>query len=112
MNAEQLRGRLPTHGVRDASAPIAALRCEARVTEAAHQIERVRCARAVSRGIGERPDDLELLDNRAGPPVRDDERQRTRVPRANLDEVDVEPVNLGYELRQDVSASPSHLRQS
>jgi hypothetical protein len=39
-------------------------------------MERVRCARAVCGGIGKRVDDLELLDDRAGPPVRDDERQR------------------------------------
>jgi hypothetical protein len=39
-------------------------------------MEGVRCARAMCRGIGERVDDLELLDNRARPSVRDDERQR------------------------------------
>ena len=54
------------------------------------------------RGIGQRIDDLQLLDDRAGPPVRDDERQRIFMFRTNVDEVDVEPVDLGDELRQGV----------
>jgi hypothetical protein len=37
-------------------------------------------------GIGERADDLELLDDRAGPAVRDDERQRLLVPGTDVDE--------------------------
>ena len=41
----------------------------------------------------------------------DDERQRVLVLRANVDEVDVEPVDLGDELRQRVQLA-SHLRQS
>ena len=65
-------------------------------------MERVRCARAVRRGIRERLDDLQLLDDRAGPPVRDDQRQRVLVLGADVDEVDVEPVDLGDELRQGV----------
>ena len=67
-----------------------------------HHMERVRRAAAVRRGIGERLDDLQLLDDRAGPAVRDDERQRVLVLRADVDEVDVEPVDLGHELRQGV----------
>ena len=65
-------------------------------------MERIRCARAIGRGIGERIDDLQLLDDRAGPSVVDDERQRIFVFRTNVDEVKVEPVDLGYELRQGV----------
>jgi hypothetical protein len=57
-------------------------------------------ARAMRRGIRERLDDLQLLDDRAGPPVRDDQRQRVLVPGADVDEVDGEPVDLGDELRQ------------
>jgi hypothetical protein len=49
--------------------------------------------------IDERVDDLELLDDRAGPAVRDDERQRVLVLRADVDEVNVEPVDLGDEVR-------------
>src|SRR5215203_1000625 len=48
--------------------------------------------------IGERTDDLQLLDDRAGPSVVHDERQRVFVVRTNVDEMDVEPVDLGDEL--------------
>ena len=67
-----------------------------------HQVERVRCAAAMCGGIGERFDDLHLLDDRSGPSVRDDERQRVLVLRANVDEVNVEAVDLGDEVRHGV----------
>ena len=51
------------------------------------------------RGIGERIDDLELFDDRAWPPVRDYQWQRVLVPGPDVNEMDVEPINLGYELR-------------
>ena len=41
-----------------------------------HQIERIRRALAMRRGIRERPDNLQLLDDRTGPSVGDDQRQR------------------------------------
>ena len=63
-------------------------------------MEGVRRAGAVLRGLGERIDDLELLDRRARPPVRDDERHRVLVLGANVDEVDVDPVDLGDEVRE------------
>jgi len=50
-------------------------------------------------GIGERLDDLQLLDDRAGPSVRDDQRQRVLVPGADVDEMNAEPVDLGHEVR-------------
>ena len=53
-------------------------------------------------GVGERVDDRQQLDDRAGPPVRDDDRQRVLVLRADVDEVDVQPVDLGDEVRQGV----------
>jgi len=53
-------------------------------------------------GIGERLDDLQLLDDRAGPAVRDDQWQRVRLRRPDVDEVDVESVDLGYELRERI----------
>jgi MFS transporter, PHS family, inorganic phosphate transporter len=65
-----------------------------------HQVEGVRRGRAVRGGVGERADDLQLLDDRAGPAVRDDQRQRAGVPGADVDEVDVQPVDLGDEVRQ------------
>ena len=45
---------------------------------------------------------VQQLDDRAGPPVRDDDRQRVLVLRADVDEVDVQPVDLGHEVRQGV----------
>jgi hypothetical protein len=52
--------------------------------------------------VGEQVDDLQLLDERAGPSVADDERQRTLALRAHVDEVDVNVVDLGDELRDGV----------
>src|SRR5918997_1122284 len=62
-------------------------------------MESVVRARAMRRGIGQWIDDLQLLDDRSGPSVRDEERQRVFVLRANVDEVDVQPVDLGDEVR-------------
>jgi hypothetical protein len=62
----------------------------------------VRRARAICRGIGQRIDNLELLDDRAGPPVRDDERHRVFMFRTNVDEMNVQPIDLGHELRQGI----------
>jgi hypothetical protein len=67
-----------------------------------HQVERVRCAGTVRRGIGQRADDLQLLDDRAGPSVRDDERQCVVMAGADVNEMNVEPVDLGHEVRQGV----------
>ncbi len=61
-------------------------------------MKRVRCARAVRGRIGQRIDDLQLLDDRAGPSVRDDERQRIFMLRANVNEVDVQAIDLGDEV--------------
>ena len=52
--------------------------------------------------IRQRPDDLQLLDDRAGPPVGDDQRHRVRMLRSEMDEMDFQPVDLGDELRQGV----------
>src|ERR687897_3777901 len=65
-------------------------------------MESVRCARAMCRGIGKWLDDLQLLDDRAWPSVVDDERQRIFMFRTNVDEMNVEPIDLGHELRQGV----------
>ena len=53
-------------------------------------------------GIGQWIDDLQLLDDRAGPPVRDDERQRIVMFRADVNEVNAQPIDLGHVLRQRV----------
>ena len=60
----------------------------------------VRGTPAMCRRIRQRIDDLQLLDDRAGPPVGDDQRQCIFMVRANVDEMDVDPVDLGDELRQ------------
>src|ERR1700681_856843 len=67
-----------------------------------HDIERVGWFPAVRGWIGQRIDYLHLLDNRAGPTVRDDERQRVLMLRTNVNEMDIQPVDLGDELRQSV----------
>ena len=67
-----------------------------------HDVERVRGGAAVRGQVGERADDLEQLEDRTGPAVRDDQRQRACVRRLHVDEVDVFPVDLGGELRQRV----------
>ena len=65
-------------------------------------MERVCRASAVGGRIGERIDDLQLLDDRAGPAVRDDDRQRILMFRTNVNEMNVQPIDLGDELRQSV----------
>ena len=65
-----------------------------------HDIERVFSVPAERGWIGERADDLQLLDDRAGPPVRNDYRQRVRIFRADVDEMNIESVDVGYEVRQ------------
>jgi hypothetical protein len=55
-----------------------------------------------ARWVGERVDDLQLFDDRARPAVVDEERQRVVVLRADVNEVDVQPIDLGAELGQGV----------
>src|SRR5690349_23422537 len=49
---------------------------------------------------GQRIDDFQLLDDRSRPTVRDDQRQRVRLLRLDVDEMDVDAVDGGDELRQ------------
>ena len=63
-------------------------------------MKRVGCVSTVCGGIGQRRDDLVELDDRAGPAVRDDERQRSGMSRAHVDEVDVDAVDGRDELGQ------------
>ena len=67
-----------------------------------HDVEGVLRAASEGRGVGEWADELDLLEDRPGPPVRDDDGQRALVLRTHVDEVDVEPVDLGDELGQGV----------
>jgi hypothetical protein len=57
---------------------------------------------AVGDRVRESPDDLDELDDRAGPAVCDDERQCLGMRRANVEEMDAEPVDHSAELRQGV----------
>ena len=54
------------------------------------------------RGIGERTNDLQEFEDRSRPAMGDDERQGVRMTRANVHEVNVEPVDLSHELRQGI----------
>ncbi len=56
----------------------------------------------MGRGIGQGIDYLHLFNDRARPTVRDDERQRILMFRPDMNEVNVQPVDLGDELRQGV----------
>ena len=56
----------------------------------------------MGRRIRQRSDDLQLLDDGSRPTVRDDDRQSVRVLRADVNEMDVEPIDRGDELRQGV----------
>ena len=58
----------------------------------------------MGRGIGQRFDNLHLLDDRARPSVRDDERQRMLMFRTNVNEMNVQPIDLGDELWQGVQS--------
>ena len=69
-----------------------------------HQVERVLGGAAVSGRVGQRADGVQQLDDRAGPAMRHDQRQRVLMPRPDVDEVDLDPVDLGRELRQRVQS--------
>ena len=63
------------------------------------------------RRVGQRADGVEQLEDRAGPAMGHDQRQRVLMPRPDVDEVDLDTVDVGRELRQPFSLA-SHLRQS
>ena len=62
-------------------------------------MESVRAPAPCAVGVGQWLDDLQLFYDRAGPPVRDDQRQRIFVPRTSVYEMNVQPIDLGLELR-------------
>src|SRR5258705_1675902 len=64
-----------------------------------HEMECICRGPAVRRRIRQLSDDLHLLDDLAGPAMRDDHRQRIFMLRANVNEMNVEPVDLGDEVR-------------
>src|SRR5262245_2886243 len=67
-----------------------------------HQVECIGLGTTVLRGVGQRTNSLEQLDDRAGPAMRHDQWQRVLMPGPDMDEVDLHPVDLGHELRESV----------
>src|SRR6266699_233234 len=75
-----------------------------------HHVEGVRRAAAMSRGVGQRIDDLQLFDDRARPSMGDDDRQRILFFRTDVNEMDVQPIDLGDELLIAIRVRPlAHL---
>ena len=64
-----------------------------------HEMEGVLGTAAVRGRVGQRADGLQQLDDRAGPAMGHDQRQRALVCRRDVDEVDLHAVDLGRELR-------------
>src|SRR3546814_16809551 len=65
-------------------------------------MESVRLRPPKSGRIGQRLDDLQLLDDRSRPAVGDDDRQGILMLRTSGDEVNVELVDFGDEVREGV----------
>jgi hypothetical protein len=65
-------------------------------------MKRVRCARTVRRRVSKRADDLQLLNDRPRPSVRDDQRQRLLVLGPDVYEMKVETIDFGDEVRQGI----------
>jgi hypothetical protein len=102
-SAHQLRPRL--RDAADVPAEIGRLVGEAVAGHGRH--DDVKCVlglSAVSGRVGQRADGLEQLDDRAGPAVRHDQRHGVFVRGADVDEVDLDAVDLGRELRQRVES--------
>ena len=74
-------------------------------------MERIRRTATMRGRIGQWVDDLHLLDDRSGPSVRDDQRQRILVLRTDVEKVNVQPIDFGDELRYEFNLA-STLRQS
>jgi hypothetical protein len=58
----------------------------------------------MGRWVGERVDHLEKVQNRARPAMGQDHRQGVRMARPYVDEMDIESVDLGQELRQGIQS--------
>jgi hypothetical protein len=62
-----------------------------------------RCLRRL--WLGQGPDDVEVLDDRARPTLSEHQRQSVRPRRPDVDEVDLGPVDLGHELGEGIQAA-------
>ena len=67
-----------------------------------HEMKGILGAAAVRGRVRQGPDGVDQLDHGTGPAVGHDQRQRVLVRRTHMDEVDVDAVDLGRELRQRV----------
>ena len=67
-----------------------------------HHVERRRRIAAMGARIGERADQVDVLDKRVRPPVREDQRCGVRLGRPDVDEVDRLAVDRRRELRERV----------
>ena len=67
-----------------------------------HHVKRLRGIPAVGARVGQRADQLGELDDRVRPAVRQQQRQRVRLRRADVQEVHVQAVDLGDELGEVV----------
>jgi hypothetical protein len=67
-----------------------------------HHIEGVGRLPTVAAGVGERRDEVEVLQEGVGPAVAEDQRRGLRLGGAEVQEVDRLPVDLGDELRVGV----------
>src|SRR5262249_4038903 len=59
---------------------------------------------SMPRGIGQRIDYIQQLENRSGPAVCHNQRHRVRMTRAYVDKVNVNAVDGSHELRQGVES--------
>ena len=126
MNADQALGIGVAQARGDEAAPVAALRAEARVAQdVGHQLgesvgdlldaearlaglERQRVAgkrrRDDAEVLGKQRDQLEELDDRAGPAVRNEQRHGVRSPARLVDEVQLDAADRHAELAKAVDA--------
>src|SRR6266850_7294659 len=65
-------------------------------------MESIRCTRAMCRGISQWIDNLQLVNDRAGASVCDYQWQRILMVRPNVDEMNVQTIDLGDELRHGI----------
>ena len=65
-------------------------------------VERVLGTSTMRRGIGQRTDDFQEFEDRAGPAVRQEKRHGVGLLGSHVDEVDVDAIDVGRELRQGV----------
>src|SRR5581483_8208744 len=65
-------------------------------------MERIRCLPAMRGGIRQGINDFELLDDRARPSMGDNEWQSILMSGADMNKVNVQPIDLGDEVRQRI----------